>query len=213
MAWEIIVRPEKSWVGLVNNIGSESIILVINALMVKVSMPNTGEEELENLGLAVVALMIMCLIWNFGCWLLYIGIGVYNRIKQCRNPPPETQSKNMDKYIPPGKEMDEKKDGKKDEKENDFKGQSTLNIVEGSMVFEKERSLEPMVSVISDLSPQKEPMAPDLSSENNSQKKVTVIHPAAFFKEIPPPAKVGTAKSGHGTPEEKMEEKPMNTLP
>lgn len=99
MAWEIIVRPEKSWVGLINSMGSESIILIINALMVRVSMPSTGEEELENLGLAIVALMITCCVWNYGCWLIYIIMGIYGKFKKASEATTQN-GKKMDEYFP-----------------------------------------------------------------------------------------------------------------
>jgi len=104
MTWEILVRPEKSWIGFINSMGSEGIILIINALMVRVSMPNTGEEELENLGLAVVALMITCCLWNYGCWLVYTVIGIYLKIKKAANTPDENavaKKKIEDEYSPP----------------------------------------------------------------------------------------------------------------
>lgn len=205
MAWEIIVRPEKSWMGLINSMGSESIILIINALMVRVSMPSTGEEELENLGLAVVALMITCFIWNYACWAICIARDVYAKIKELRNPPAEAPTKKVDEYFPPfPKESKEAADKyKADTKSvpNMMQLQSTIQVLENSAI-EKDVP-EGMVSVVEDISkdnikqlntksvpedyqePKKQEEAQWKSDEghNTVEKKTSLIHPVKFFKE------------------------------
>ncbi len=100
MAWELIVRPEKTWIGFANVMGSEGFILLINALMVKVSMPSTSEQQLESLGLGVVSLMIGCCIWNFGCWTTYVTLAVRAKVKRLRATQPELPAKKVTDSLP-----------------------------------------------------------------------------------------------------------------
>jgi hypothetical protein len=187
MAWEVIVRPEKSRLGLINSLGSESIILLINALMVRVAMPNTGEEELENLGLAIVAFMILCCVWNYACWLIYVGMGVYARVQRCRNPPTEKNAKNADKYIPPPAVAqpapEEEKSGP-----NVTNMQSTLHILDNSATLEKDQPPEPMLSL-----PQ-----PPLKRDN--ENGIVIMQPGSFFKETPSPAPERADSGPHSGP-------------
>lgn len=67
-----MIKPHKTKIAFINSMISESLILLINAIMVKCTIPGTSESEIENLGVGITFLMSLTLSANYIMWIIDI---------------------------------------------------------------------------------------------------------------------------------------------